>query len=416
MAPLSDLYHIAELAARDLMHEKLMALWTILGLAALVTPLLIMFGLKFGIVESMKSRLIGSAVNREIRPIDFRPFSRDWLAELEARADVEMVIPDTRLFAVEIKLRNENNREAEPISAAMRPTKPGDPLLSEWGLAVTANMEVVLATPVANALKATTGSVIQGIIGRRQGEEKQFVDLTVAGVLPREAVERKWVYVSLPLLVATELYREQEDVPGLNSPGELPDPARMDYSYGSFRAFASSIDDVASLVEWLESEDIPTRSEYRQIAQIQQLDRALASVFLIIVSVALVGGAASLGANLFAGVMRKRHELSLMRLIGFSGWAIVLFPIIQALLLSALGSVAALGAYAIAEPVINWRLGSATAGLFVNRLSEEAPICSLLPQHYLVAATTVIAVCLLAACAGAVRAGSITPGEGIRRD
>ena len=134
MASLSDIKHVAGMAARDLMHEKLMALWTILGLAALTTPLLIMFGLKFGIVESMKSHLIGSAVNREIRPTDFRPYSQEWLAAFEARSDVEMVIPDTRLFAVEIKLVNEQKRDAEPLSAAMRPTVPGDPRLNERNL------------------------------------------------------------------------------------------------------------------------------------------------------------------------------------------------------------------------------------------------------------------------------------------
>jgi putative ABC transport system permease protein len=416
MAALSDFQHVTTLAARDLLHEILMALWAILGLAALVTPLLIMFGLKFGIVESMKTRLLGSAVNREIRPTDFRPYTREWLQELESRDDVEMVIPDTRLFAVEIKLVNSGARGAEPLSAVMRPTAPGDPLLTEWNQSVDSDFAAVLSTPVANALQVEVGESIEGIIGRRGGEERVFVDLKVAGVLPREAVDRDWIYVSLPLLVAAELYRATEDVPGLNAPGELPDPDAIDYSYGSFRAFARNIDDVASLVEWLEAREIPTRSEYRQIAQIQQLDRALGAVFLIVLLVALVGGAASLGANLFAGVMRKRHELSLMRLIGFPGPAIVLFPIVQALLLAVLGSAVALGTYALAEPLINWQLGSAGAGLFVNRLADGAPICVLLPQHYAAAAMTVTGICLIAASAGAVRAGNITPAEGIRRD
>jgi putative ABC transport system permease protein len=416
MSSFADIRHIASLATRDLLHEYLMALWTILGLAALITPLLIMFGLKFGIIESMKSRLIGSAVNREIRPVEFRPYSQDWLTELESRVDVELVIPDTRLFAVEVKLVNSDDRDAEPMSAAMRPTAPGDPLLAEWGLALHDEREIVLTTPVANALKARPGSVIQGIIARRRGEERVFVDLNVAGVLPREAVDRKWIYVSLPLLVATELYREQEDVPGLNAPGKLPDPGALDYSYGSFRAFASDVDAVATLVEWLESQGIETRSEYQRIAQIQQLDRALGAVFLIVLTVALLGGAASLGANLFAGVIRKRHELSLMRLVGFSGSLIILFPMVQALLLAASGVAAALAAYAAAEPIINWRLGSAAAGLFVSRLSDSAPICVLLPQHYAIAAVTVVGICLLAATVGAVRAGGITPAEGLRRD
>lgn len=412
----SELTYAAEMAFRDLFHEKLAALWTILGIAALVTPLLIMFGLRYGIVASMKSRLIGAAVNREVRPTEFRTYTPEWFAELAARDDVDVVIPDTRLLAASIDLTQEAVREAMPITATMRPTSAADPLLAEWGVAVQGDRDVVLTTRVANALRASAGTVIQGAIGRRGGEERAFVDLTVTGVLPREAVDREWVFVGLPLLVASERYREQESVPGLNAPGEIEDPAVTGWSFGSFRAFAATLDDVATLVEWLEDQGIPTQSQYQRIAQIQQLDRALGTIFVIVVTVAVLGGAASLGANLYAGVMRKRHELSLLRLIGVTGRGIVAFPVLQAVLLASLGSAIAVASYAAIEPLINWRLGSAAEGLFVNRLAENEPICFLLPRHYLNAVLFVVSVCVLAASAGAIRAGAITPGEGIRRE
>lgn len=411
-----ELTQITEMAIRDLRHEYLMSLWTILGIAAVVTPLLVMFGLKFGMITSMKSRLIETAINREVRPTDFRSYSDAWFSTLRARPEVEFVIPDTRLLAASIRLNNPENLDASALDVTMRPTLEGDPFLEEWSVAVDTDFAIVLTTRVANSLKVNRGDTIDGVILRRQGEESAEVKLTVSGVLPRDAIDRKWVYVSLPLLVAIERYRENEGVAGLNLAGLLADPFENHWSFGSFRVFARSIDEVGALVEWLEEQGIPTHSNYDKIARIQQLDDALTLVFVILVVVAVVGGATSMGANLFAAVLRKQHELSLLRLVGYSSKAIIMFPVIQSIILSVSGGLIAVSAYALLEPVVNKQLGSQTEGLFVSRLKDGEPISRLLPEHYIMVLLAILCIGVVTASVGAIRAASISPADGLRRE
>ena len=414
-----DLSQIVVIAAKDLFNEYLMAIWTILGIAAVVTPLLVMFGLKNGIVASMQGLLIESAIYRELRPTEFRSYTKEWLDTLQARPEVSFVIPDTRLLFSPIDLINPDDPGVASQTGTMRPTMVGDPFLEEWNKRVVDDFDVVLSRRLAMALQVDEGARLIGMLSRRRDTESVEVALNVTGVLPAEApnsLKRNFIFVSLPLLVGAERYREEEHVTGLTDPGKLPDPDTQPWVYGSFRAFARSIEDVLPLVDWLDSQDIEVDSQYQRIAEITQLDKALTLVFVILAGVAIIGGATSMGASVYGGVLRKSHELSLLRLIGFSTHAIVLFPVIQSGLLSMLGAAAAIGSYFLVEPIVNSQLGPVAQGLFSGRLDANEPLSLLLPQHFVVAIGSVFVVSIATAAVGAWRAGRITPARGLRRE
>ncbi len=61
--------NISWLAARDYRDEWQMSGFFILALAAVLGPMLVLFGLKFGIISSMVDNLVEDPRNREIRPI-----------------------------------------------------------------------------------------------------------------------------------------------------------------------------------------------------------------------------------------------------------------------------------------------------------------------------------------------------------
>ena len=50
-------------------HERTTMICTLLGLAAILTPLLVLFGLKFGVVSGMRDRLERDPRIRVLQPI-----------------------------------------------------------------------------------------------------------------------------------------------------------------------------------------------------------------------------------------------------------------------------------------------------------------------------------------------------------
>jgi len=398
----------------DLRHEYLMFLWVTLGVAAIIAPLLVIHGLKSGLVSSMKARLIENPTNREIRPIEFHSHSPEALARIAGLPGVEILIPDTRLLAASINLLAENDPASQPVDAAMRPTVAGDPLLSHWGLRLTSPLEVVLSEPVARRLAVAQGAVVQGAVTRRGGDEVVVLDLRVAGVLPREAQERNWVYVDLRLLVGAERYRENQPVPGMDQPGSLPE-VDEDQVFGSFRLFARGIDDVPALVETLAAQGLETHSEYRNIARIQRLDHALRLIFAIVLLVAAAGGAASMGANVYAGVVRKQRDLGLLKLMGFSPAQAMALPVIQAACLGFAGALVAVLVYGLTEPVINHLLSDTVETVFGGRrLDAGDAIANLPPSLYLGVPVATALLSTLVALFAARRVNSISIEQAMR--
>ncbi|MDR2695928.1 MAG: ABC transporter permease, partial [Deltaproteobacteria bacterium] len=57
------------MAVRDYLHESLLSACAALGLAAVLTPLLVLYGVKFGIVTTMTERMLNDPKNLEISPV-----------------------------------------------------------------------------------------------------------------------------------------------------------------------------------------------------------------------------------------------------------------------------------------------------------------------------------------------------------
>jgi putative ABC transport system permease protein len=89
------------LAGRDYRNEWQMSGFFILALAAVLGPMLILFGLKFGIIGSMLDNLIQDPRNREIRPIGSGRYDRVWIEQLRNRDEVAFIIPRTRAVRIE---------------------------------------------------------------------------------------------------------------------------------------------------------------------------------------------------------------------------------------------------------------------------------------------------------------------------
>ena len=82
------LFKTLRLATKDYLHEWQVSICFVLALAAVLGPMLVLFGLKFGIIGGMIDELIEDPTNREIRPVSSARFDDNWINQMRARKDV----------------------------------------------------------------------------------------------------------------------------------------------------------------------------------------------------------------------------------------------------------------------------------------------------------------------------------------
>ena len=108
---MSQVANIVRLSFRDYTHEWRMSGCFVLALASVLAPLMILFGLKFGIVSSMVNQLVENPINREIRSIGSGHYDQQWFDRFRDLDEVEFVIPKTRALAATMQLKSQTAKE-----------------------------------------------------------------------------------------------------------------------------------------------------------------------------------------------------------------------------------------------------------------------------------------------------------------
>lgn len=397
---------IIRLALRDYFHERLLSACAVMGLAAVLAPLLVLFGVKSGIINTMSDRLIQDPRNREIAPVGSGRYGADWFSAMRGRPDVAFVIPQTRSIAASMILYNKDATHPRTVAVSLIPTAEGDPLLAQYGHIPGVNTQVVLSEPAARKLHVKTDKRIIGQVGRSIAGVKQqvAVNLQIAAVLPLEAFAREAAFVRLELLEATEDYRDGRGSKIFGWPGQ-PRPAGPRV-YPSFRLYAASIYDVGKLRDVLMDQNLEVYTKVEDIETVKSLDRSFNLIFSLIAVVAVLGYFASMVSNVLANVNRKSRYLGISSLIGFSTGSIIWYPILQSIATSLLGFLSAVILYGLVASLIN--------GLFAEYLSAGEYVCRLAAGHMLIALALTLALAILASAYGAFRVSRIEPSEVIR--
>ena len=395
--------NIITLSFRDYSHEWRMSGCFVLALASVLAPMMILFGLKFGIVTSMVNTLIDNPSNREIRPVGSARYSQQWFDSYAARKEVSFVIPKTRALAATIQLKSTNAGRIQ--STELMATAEHDPLLRALDNKPEGYYQVILSDSIANKLNVKVGDKIDGSLARqfRGKRERVHIDLQVINVAPSNIVSRKVAFVSIDLLLAIESFKDGQAVKALGWTGSQQQPT---HQFPSFRMYASSINEVEALVKELEQQGVDVKANTAEIKTVQSIDQNLSIIFWIIACVGAVGFSFSLGASLWANVDRKKKDLSILRLVGFQGGKIILFPVLQSAYTGFLGWLLAVLIYLMAEQTINQ--------LLAPSLEIAQVICYLLPQHFFWALGLTMFVAATAAILGGIRASHIEPSDGLR--
>jgi len=394
------------LAFRDFLHEWRVSLCLIFALAAVLAPLLVLFGLKSGIIATMTERLRADPRNLEITLRGHQRLDPAWFAAARARPEAGFVLPRTRLLAATVSLESTGGAGLPDID--MLPTAAGDPLLPAGTAPAEGLRQILLTATAAGRLKVQTGDGVTGRVFRRLGDRPQtlVLPLTVTGIVPETAFGRDAAFVSLDLLTATEDYRDGAAVPALGVRDGDTAAAPAARVFASARLYARGLDDVAPLAAWVRDQGFEVSTRAKEIEAVKALDRVLAFVFLVLASIGVGGYLFSLAASLWANIDRKRKEIALLRLVGLGTGPVIGFPVAQAVLVALAGTALSTLLY----------LGVAAAfnTAFVDQLGRDEFVCQLSLRDGLIAAVLTLLFAVAAAMVGGYRAAKIDPAEGLR--
>jgi putative ABC transport system permease protein len=259
------------LAQADLVHEWVLSLCLVLAVAAILGPLLLLFGLKYGTIATLRQRLIEDPRNREIRPLVSRSFDRQWFERLRARPEVAFVVPTTRQIAATVQVHVPGKQAA--VALDLVPTAPGDRLLSENGATTPAEHAGVLTAAAAEELGVAVGQTVVMIAKRLKGSsfESGELELEVSAILDPRASTLKTMFVRLAVLEAVEQFKDGRAVPRYGWSGSTP-IAQPRYD-GLIIALPRPLDEVMQVrlstntgftrIEPLDPEQLVARTGYR---------------------------------------------------------------------------------------------------------------------------------------------------------
>ena len=395
---------VVELALRDFLHERVMSACFVLSLSAVLLPLLVLFGLKFGIIGNLLEPIKEDPRYLQILPAGSGRYGPEWFEAMAARSDIAFIVPRTRAIAATMRLRAKESDAGRIISVELVPSAEGDPVLS--GVEPPQGFDAVaLSLDAADKLGVSAGDEIEGILSRTLGGEQQTVllPLTVTAVASAAAFARDGMFVSHDLLVAVEDFRDGRAVSALGWSGATATDAPR--YFAGFRLYARSIDDVAGLRDGLMKQGIDVRSRLADIELVQSLDRNLSIVFWIIAGIAAIGYGLAFGSSVWANIDRKRREFAVLRLTGFRTRSIEWFPILQAMLTGALGWLVAAIAYFVVQAALN--------GLFADNVGGGL-VCRLLPVHFVTSLVLTLAAASIAAALGGRRLANLEPSLALR--
>ena len=233
-----ELIHVLLLAFADYRHERLLSFCAIFGLAAVLAPLLILYGVKFGVLNTLTERMLSDPNTLEITPVVSGRYTKHDVHRLSELSGVAFVLPRTRSIAATMNLSVQGKPH---LVVSLEPTASGDPLLERYKLpsvtmveqTLSANPEsgeaakpanpllvkrpqandpslreagAILSDMAARKLNVRVGDVLLGCVERAYGGvvSSAYVRLRVHGVLPLAAQQKETAYVPLELVKACD--------------------------------------------------------------------------------------------------------------------------------------------------------------------------------------------------------------------
>ncbi|HTR86315.1 MAG TPA: hypothetical protein VMI56_17670 [Reyranella sp.] len=359
------------LGLKALWRQRTLLLFTSAGLAAVLGPLLLLYGFKFGVIAALLADLRNNPTNREIvlrgnyvvHPADIAKY-RSW-------KELSFVQPETRSIAARMELVVPPPGKETRVAGVL-PSGEGDPLLPK-GM-VLASDQIALSASLAERLHVKAGD---RLLGRNQrgvdnGYETFEAPFTVAYVIDRRFAPGERAYTTVDMLVKLEAFLDGYEVPDLHLKGK-PLGERPD-TMESVRLYARTIEDVLELDHRFAALGFDVYTHADEVAGVLNLNTNLAAVFTLIAVIGSLGYTVSLAASLLGNIAQQRKLLSLIRLMGAGRGTLILFPLAQGLAISGAGFALSAALFLAVARLANLR--------FSGMLPDGALVCRLEPLQF----------------------------------
>ena len=386
----------ARLALADMRHDAALFAGVALTVTAVLAPLLVLLGLKTGVIEHLVGALRADPQVREVVLRGHLPLPPEWFAQMRARADVAFVAPRMRQLAQPVDV----GPAANPIqgsNADFVVSGPGDPVLGAQAAGLVEGT-VVLSQRLAQLGGFKLGDEVAVWAIRRASTGNQRLDARarVVGIAPATATQNAVVYGPLAMAASLEAFQERDS-------GQAQAQSHI---FPSFRLYARDITDVAGLERDLLAQGMEVRTEVGRIGWTLSIDRNLTALFAVLTVCGATGVAVTLAVSLWGNVARKRRALSLLRLLGLPARALVVFPLVQGGIVAGAGSLLAAGVALAVAAMINAAYGVAYL--------EGSRLCVIAPLHIVVTVASATALSLVASLVAVRPVLRIAPSEGMR--
>ena len=208
--------HIFYLSFRDVLHEWRMSLCVMFAVAAISTPLLLFFGLKSGVMNTLINRMLGNPATMELMSVNEKKLDAAWFDSHRNDEKVSFVIPRTRRLSASAEFRTAGGSKAV---LDLIPTGEGDPLITHYKVNVPRYEECVLSAEAAKRLSAAVGTELDLLVSRDRAKVKASRKIKVSGILPDSAGNIPVAYITLNALEQIENFKDGIAVPELGWSG-----------------------------------------------------------------------------------------------------------------------------------------------------------------------------------------------------
>lgn len=204
---------VLTLAFKELRHD-----WKATGvllcvIVSIVTPLLILFGLKQGVINTQRELLLNDPCNLEIKMLGHYHLSPLWFEQKTKDSRIQFIIPITRFLNTDINIIDKENKNS---SVDLIPTGQGDPLLKLAAIeSPIQDNEVLITHALAKRLHINKGEQLQTQLSRTVNNESQtsHASLIVKDILPDySCLQRSAVLTTLDFLKTVEDFKEGQQV------------------------------------------------------------------------------------------------------------------------------------------------------------------------------------------------------------
>lgn len=324
----------AKLAWKDLKNEPVLSLCLILGIVAVLAPLIVIAGLRNGVLTNIKQTLLEDPHVREIVNVSNRSFTEQDLKQIGLRHDVSFIIPRTRTLAASLFMEKEGDHTLGR-HLMLVPTGKEDPLLAMVSFPIHHD-EIILSASSASYLHIHQGDRMIAYLDRIFNGTKEQIQfpLKVISIVPQSVSDKDVAFVSLPLAVAVETYQDGlQDWPSSLNNFQIP----KQMIYAGFRLYAKQLTDVPVIDKDLRAQHIDIVSRAGDVSGLLSLNNRLSLLFILIAALGGGGLCISLGSGLWANTERKHKSLAFLRFSGFSALDLICFPLIQSFILTSCG-------------------------------------------------------------------------------